>query len=239
MTEGEWQVSVDPFLMLRVLPAGKCRRKRLLLVCAAWRLVRDSLPAERSRLAVDALEDLAEPGGIERQNDIEWAAVQIEEPLWPLVWDEDGGFQPEWGAGTAAVAATILVGAAAFDLGDAYLAAEAEAEQAREKVQREGAAPAGAWAQQMALLSACARDIFGNPFRPSPPLPPAVLAWNDATILRIAGGIYEGRAFDRLPVLADALLDAGCDDEELIQHCRAPGPHVRGCWALDLILRKA
>jgi hypothetical protein len=64
------------------------------------------------------------------------------------------------------------------------------------------------------------------------------LAWNDGTVRRIAQGIYEEGAFGRLPILADALLDAGCDDEELIAHCRQPGPHVRGCWAVDLILGK-
>src|SRR6202022_3491214 len=73
------------------------------------------------------------------------------------------------------------------------------------------------------------RHIFGNPFRPSPFLPPAVLPWNDGTVRRIAESIYEDRAFDRLPILADALLDAGCDDEELLAHCRSAGPHVRGC----------
>jgi hypothetical protein len=87
------------------------------------------------------------------------------------------------------------------------------------------------------------RCIFGNPFRPSPPLPPAVLAWNDRTILRLAEAIYEDRQMPagtldpgRLGILADALLDAGCNDEDLIQHCRSDGPHARGCWAVDLIL---
>jgi hypothetical protein len=79
-------------------------------------------------------------------------------------------------------------------------------------------------------------DIFGNPFRPCHPLPVAVLAWNDGTVRRIAAGIYEQRAFDRLPILVDALLDAGCHDEELLAHCRGAGPHVKGCWAVDLIL---
>ena len=81
---------------------------------------------------------------------------------------------------------------------------------------------------------------------PSPPITPAVLAWNDATVLRIAQDIYEERRLPegtldnvRLGMLADALLDAGCEDEELIQHCRQPGPHVRGCWAVDLCLRKS
>ena len=82
-------------------------------------------------------------------------------------------------------------------------------------------------------------DIFGIPFRPTPSLPIAVLAWNDRTVLRIAQGIYEERAFDSLAILADALLDAGCDNEELMAHCRAAGPHVRGCWAVDLILGKS
>jgi hypothetical protein len=80
------------------------------------------------------------------------------------------------------------------------------------------------------------RDIAGNPFRPSPPLPPVVLAWNDGTVRRIARGIYEDRAFDRLPILADALEEAGCTDGEILAHCRSPGPHVRGCWPVDLAL---
>jgi hypothetical protein len=87
--------------------------------------------------------------------------------------------------------------------------------------------------------AALLRDIFGSLFCPCLPLPPAVLAWNDGTARRIAENIYEGRAFDRLPILADALLDAGCDNEELIAHCRGEGPHVRGCWAVDLILGKS
>jgi len=83
------------------------------------------------------------------------------------------------------------------------------------------------------------RCVFGNLFPPSPSVSPAVLAWNDATVCRIAEGIYEKRAFDRLPILADALLDAGCDDDELLSHCRSEGPHIRGCWAVDLILGRA
>ena len=83
------------------------------------------------------------------------------------------------------------------------------------------------------------RDIFGNPFRPSLPPPPAVLAWNDSTVPRIAAGIYEERAFDRMPILADALLDAGCENEEILQHCRQQkGVHTRGCWVIDLHLGK-
>jgi hypothetical protein len=89
------------------------------------------------------------------------------------------------------------------------------------------------------------RDIFGNPFRASPPLPPAVVTWNGGTVRRLAEAIYENckmpeRTLDnaRLAILADALLDAGCEDEVIMAHCRSEVPHVRGCWAVDLILGK-
>jgi hypothetical protein len=82
------------------------------------------------------------------------------------------------------------------------------------------------------------RDLFGNPFRPLA-INPAWLAWNDGTVVKLAQSIYDDRAFDRLPILADALEDAGCNDAELLSHLRGPGPHVRGCWALDLILGRS
>jgi hypothetical protein len=91
-------------------------------------------------------------------------------------------------------------------------------------------------------LSACVclvTDIFGNPFRPLPQVGPAWLTWGGGTVPKLARFIYEGRAFDRLPVLADALEEAGCDAAELLDHLRGPGPHVRGCWALDLLPGKS
>jgi hypothetical protein len=57
-------------------------------------------------------------------------------------------------------------------------------------------------------------------------------------VARLARGIYDDRAFDRLPILADALEDAGCHDTAILDHCRQPGPHVRGCWVVDLLLGK-
>jgi hypothetical protein len=89
---------------------------------------------------------------------------------------------------------------------------------------------------EFGALCGLVRDLFGNPFRPSPPPPPAVLAWNDGTIPRIAQAIYDKRAFDRLPILADALEEAGCTNQDMLGHCRSGGEHVRGCWAVDLIL---
>jgi hypothetical protein len=75
------------------------------------------------------------------------------------------------------------------------------------------------------------REVFGNPFAPAPFDP----AWRTATVSALAEGVYADRAFDRLPVLADALEEAGCSDAELLHHCRERGRHDRGCWALDRV----
>jgi hypothetical protein len=81
-------------------------------------------------------------------------------------------------------------------------------------------------------------DVVGNPFRP-PQMNADRLARNEDTVPQLARAIYERGAFERLPILADALEDAGCTDTELLGHLRGPGPHVRGCWALDLVLGKS
>ncbi len=80
-------------------------------------------------------------------------------------------------------------------------------------------------------------DIFGNPFRPST-IDPAWLTWRDGTAVKLAQTIYDDRRYDLLPILADALHEAGCCDEAILDHCRGPGPHVRGCWVVDLMLGK-
>ena len=64
------------------------------------------------------------------------------------------------------------------------------------------------------------------------------LAWDDEMVPRLAGRIYEERDWDRLPILADALEEAGCTQEDILAHLRGPGPHVRGCWVLNLLLGK-
>jgi hypothetical protein len=78
------------------------------------------------------------------------------------------------------------------------------------------------------------RCVFGNLFRPCV-VNPAWLTWNDGTVVKLAQGIYEERAFDRLPILGDALLDAGCQDNDILEHCRQAGPHVLGCHVVDLL----
>ena len=85
--------------------------------------------------------------------------------------------------------------------------------------------------------SSLLRCIFGNPFRPMT-IDPAWLTWNDGTVVKLAQAIYEERAFERMPILADALEDASCGDEQILTHCRGPGPHARGCFAVDALLQK-
>jgi hypothetical protein len=78
------------------------------------------------------------------------------------------------------------------------------------------------------------RDVVGNPFRPVTFDP----AWRTDTALALARQMYESRDFSAMPILADALQDAGCDNTDVLNHCRGDGPHVRGCWVVDLVLGK-
>ncbi len=85
--------------------------------------------------------------------------------------------------------------------------------------------------QQTRLL----RDIVGNPFRPVSLDP----SWLTSTVVALAQGIYEENAFDRMPILADALQDAGCDNDDVLNHCCDEKQiHARGCWVVDLVLGK-
>jgi hypothetical protein len=88
------------------------------------------------------------------------------------------------------------------------------------------------------IHSGLLRDVVGNPFRPAPVADPRWLAWNDGTVAKLAAAIYEERRWADLPILADALEDAGCSNAAVLAHCRGPGEHVRGCWVVDLLLGK-
>jgi hypothetical protein len=78
------------------------------------------------------------------------------------------------------------------------------------------------------------RCLIGNPFRPVAFSP----SWRTSTAVALAQQMYDSREFSALPILADALQDAGCDDEDVLQHCRGPGAHARGCWVVDGVLGK-
>ncbi len=82
------------------------------------------------------------------------------------------------------------------------------------------------------------RCLFGNPFMPSS-FEPAWRLWNAGAAISLAQEMYDGRVFANAPLLADMLEDAGCSSPQILDHLRGPGPHVRGCWVIDLLLGKS
>jgi hypothetical protein len=133
--------------------------------------------------------------------------------------------------------------AVAFALAANAATASVVASEAKEKVSQEGLR-----AERERLLATAShflRDLVANPFRPRPTIQAAWLSWSGGTVRHLAEAIYQERSLPeghldltRLAVLADALEDAGCADPDLLGHLRGAGPHVRGCWATDLLLGK-
>jgi hypothetical protein len=89
-------------------------------------------------------------------------------------------------------------------------------------------------AQSVGDLIRLVHDVVGNPFRPVA----FASAWRTSTVVALAKVMYESRDFTAMPILADALQDAGCTNDDILDHCRGNGPHVRGCWVVDLVLGK-
>ncbi len=212
MTEAEWPACAEPKTLPEFLSrrGGLTTRKQRLFAVACGRRIWHLVGDERSRAAVDVAERLA--GG--------WASDEERLSAFGGAEDATESVRSEGAARYhAACAAEDLVYGERLGLFDGWYDASLTGEQG------ESEEPA-----QAALV----RDLFGNPFRPVAADP----SWLTSDVIAIADGIYSEKAFDRLPVLADALQDAGCDDEPVVNHCRSNGPHVRGCWAIDLILGK-
>jgi hypothetical protein len=208
MTEEEWLTCGDLEAMLRFVRDRASARKLRLFAVACCRRLEIWLPDQRSWDAVHVAEWCADGHG--GGQDLEAARR-----------DAEASYRLDR-AGYAAVAATAA---------DAWQAAtgvlEAVYHLAWEWYEEGAEADA-----QAALL----RDLFGPlPFRPVP-VDPAWLAYSDGAVRRVAQAIYDGRRFDELPILADALEEAGCTSAELLGHCRSGGEHARGCWVLDALL---
>ena len=90
------------------------------------------------------------------------------------------------------------------------------------------------WDAERKEQASIIREIYGNPFRPVVIEP----TWRTPKVVSIGKAIYDDRAFDRMQELAYALEEAGCTVANILAHCRGPGPHVRGCWVVDLLLGK-
>jgi hypothetical protein len=211
VTEEEWLASNDPYPMLH--PCRKviryCPRKGHLFAVACCRRIWHLFTDPRSRAAVETTERFIE-GEVDRA---ELAVAAHDESF-----RRRGkvAASTEWAAQFTASENAWHAASRASNF--AYVAAG------------DGLQPGPEHTAQAHLL----RDIFGNPFRPVTADP----SWLTPTVTALAAAIYADRAFDRLPILADALEEAGCDHPDVLAHCRGPGPHVRGCWVVDLLLGK-
>jgi hypothetical protein len=253
MDEREWMTCTSPQEMLEYLKGKASDRKLRLFACACCRRIWHHLSDHRSREAIEVSEQYAD--GLVVRDRLQGA----ETPAAIATFDAWGPAYSASCAAALAATASIREKDLAPALYAAVRAAEAVASQAAETAHRaaEGAtassntimlfeatareaktvAEADEHADQAALL----REIFGNPFRPA-----AIdSTWRTPTVLSLAQAAYENRILpageldtSRLAILADALEDAGCNSADILAHLRAPGPHVRGCWPVDLLLKK-
>jgi hypothetical protein len=233
VTEAEWLNCTEPGPMLEFLHAKVSARKLRLFACACCRRVWHLLTDEPSRAAVEFAERVAD--GADDGEGLYLAIVGAETVANARAAAATDA--ADMAASSAAFAArnTMLTDAAvAADYCSANVASAAYHAASVARVPSAAVSRAAERFGQVRLLC----EMFGNPFRPVPSVADWV-AWNDGTLRRIAHAIDAERAFERLPILADALEDAGCDDADILNHCRKPGEHVRGCWVVDLLSGKS
>jgi hypothetical protein len=232
MTEAEWQGGGDTAALLDYAAGKVGERKLRLFACACVRRHWDQLRHDaRPRAAVEAAERFAD--GQASADELE-AARQAAEVA---ALDAPFFSAPAYQAAQAAADGSALQAASGVLVAGHQMAVRAGAYEGvpgmdEQQAQKEAAA----WEDR--AQCAALRDVAGNLFRPVT-LDPAWLARAGGAALLLARLIYDNNQFADLPFLADALLDAGCGDEALLAHCRAGGGHRRGCWAVDLLLRRA
>ncbi len=222
MTEAEWRTSLNSQKMIAALSGKGSERLWRLFAVACARRIEHLMRDDASRKALEVATRFAD--GTATREQLTSARLQAEAAFHQAgyeLWIDEPRANFCWDAGQKALA-------------EAKLAAEAALQCVAEDI---GNKPDG----QVTVIAACLqlpdliREIFGNPFRWTV-VDPDWLLRNDRAVFKIAQGIYRDRAFDRLPILADALEDAGCDDHDVLAHCRQPGEHVPGCWAVDSLL---
>jgi hypothetical protein len=206
----DWEVCDDLDLLVQAGMARLTNRQARLFACACCRLFWDQLTHPHYRDAVEVAERFAD--GRADENEVRLAldrAVSLPRP---------GDFD-----------AHPFIGAACETLtARPRLTAIVHLIVRRSRGQSD----------DTARIIAAFRDIVPNPFRPPAPLAPTVLAWNGGQVANLAESIYRQRDFEALPILADALEEAGCTDQALLNHCRSARGHVLGCWALDHVSAK-
>lgn len=227
MTFTEYVEAVNPYRKLqRIAPTAGPRKLRL-FACACVRDVGLFLKEDGSREAILVAERFAD--GLATPEELE-AATRRAETARALVYAATRrDWRMAWRMRNAACAAKALL---------LPRASAAALEATRAVLEYGGRVDANDWnANAWAAQARFLHDVFGD-VQPLPPVDPAWLRWNGGAVVKMAEMIYEERSFDELPILGDALEDAGCDDPDILYHCRAEGPHVRGCWVVDLLLGK-
>jgi hypothetical protein len=231
MTEVEWLACADPGPMLEYLGGKVSDRKLRLFACVCCRRIWDLLEDERSRAAVEAAELFADDLIKEEQLDEAGNAAEA-------AFEDVLGTEPH----APDAARSAFAAAAPRDYQHPAYAAAHEAPHAAAVAVANRRVPSGSmpdWGTardaERAVQCHLLRDLLGNPFRPVTIDP----AWLTPQVVALARAIYDERAFNRMPELADALERACCDDSDLLNHCRGPGDHTRGCWAIDSILGKS
>jgi hypothetical protein len=212
MTEARWLAHTDPVPMLNYARGRVSDRKLRLFAVACCRRV-----AHRSSPAVARVIDVNERFADGRATARELGRAR------------GSAFSAASRTGGATSLAAKAAGYAAFPSLDVLRLALDHALEAA----GHGAGKGTERRVQCQLL----REVAGNPFRP-PTLDPALRAWKDGLLVAMVQAIYDEKRFGDLPILADALEEAGCTGGDLLAHCREGGEHVRGCWAVDLLLAK-
>jgi hypothetical protein len=244
MTEEDWLASINPramieFVLTATVPLrtrwqgwaeGRrfwiSPRKLRLIACACCAKVVDLLPGNAHRRLLGLAEKLAE-------GEVEWEQLgallhrRIDNE-WQRFLSETPEQAPErWTAGEARQAVLLTAGQ---DFGD-------PSEVFDRVLHAFHPLSAMAIERERADMADLVRDVLGNPFRHEQ-VPRDWLMALDGTVIRLAQTIHEERAYRDLPVLGDALEEAGCANEVILSHCREGGHHVRGCWVVDIILAK-
>ncbi|HEY1189720.1 MAG TPA: hypothetical protein VGE74_18880 [Gemmata sp.] len=219
MTEAEWFACGDPALVIGAIgrPAWTERRGRLFAVECCNRL--RALPDPRLRAVIETVERYAD--GLVAGTELSAAStIAVSSVEWEARHD-----MSSWQSSAAEVV-LAAVSVEEYTVINSLVASVLAGRAQNDEPVTE--------AQQRRALVALMREIAWNPFRPVA----FNSAWRTADVVALAEGTYE-KAFDRLPIFADALQDAGCGADDLLMHLRDPeAAHVRGCWALDLVLGK-
>jgi hypothetical protein len=227
MTEAEWLAAEFWPPMLDHIRGRASTRRFLLLGVALCRRVWDRFPFADCGRLVEAVERLADHPDVNR-DDLPAVRSEVDSLFEPLR-DEYDRVDEDDTHSRGAYLAAMACGHLWYDT-DGTIESVAGAAATAAAGDTEGPA----WEAERRAQAKLLHELFGNPFRPVAFDP----RWRSETVTALASAIYEERAFDRLPILADALEEAGCDHAEVLTHLRGPGPHVRGCWVLDGVLGK-